>query len=125
MSDPEGGSTRVRVDVRGDAVRARIVPQSAPLAAQLAADAGEARAALQNQGFTTAHVTVRTAAATPIGASVPTQADQPQTASSVGRSMDAPPNQQSGHDAGQDTARDSANWQGSRSHHRPPRERER
>ncbi|HVO33915.1 MAG TPA: hypothetical protein VMT21_00040 [Gemmatimonadales bacterium] len=126
VSDPEGGSTRVRVDVRGDAVRARIVPQSTPLAAQLTADVGDANAALQRQGFATAHVVVRTPPATPVGGAAPVQPAEPPIVPSVGRSMDAPPNpRQPGHDAGQETARDPANWQGSRSHHRSTRERER
>jgi hypothetical protein len=123
---PEGGSTRVRVDVHGDAVRARIVPQSAPLAAELAAGAGDARAALQHQGFATAQVIVRTPPATPAGAAAPASPAEAASVSSVGRSMDAPPNpRQSGREASQQSARDPAHWQGPRSHHRSSRERER
>jgi hypothetical protein len=126
VSGPEGGTTRVRVDVRGDSVRARIVPDSAPLAAKLTADIGDAHAALQGQGFTTAHVAVRTPPATPAGTAAPTQLPEAATVSSVGRSMDAPPNpRQSGRDASQQSARDPAHWQGPRSHQRSPRERER
>ena len=125
LPDPEGGNTRIRVDVRGDTVRARIVPQHPELAGRLTADVDDVRAGLGRQGFSTATVSIRTPPATTGRESVAAASDGT-SVSPAGRSTDAPPDtRQSGRDAGDGSARDPADRHGSRPHQRSARERER
>jgi hypothetical protein len=59
FTDAEGVEGRLRVAVRGQAVRATIVSDDATVARQLRADMGELQQALDQQGFRDAQVSVQ------------------------------------------------------------------
>jgi hypothetical protein len=59
VADAEGRQTRIRVAVRGEQVRATILPPDAASARQLEQRMDELQAALVRQGFTDAKVTVQ------------------------------------------------------------------
>jgi hypothetical protein len=127
IPDERGATVRVRVEVRGETVNARIVHPDAQVTRDLRQGLDELRGALEQRGFTDARLSVKAPAAIAEPAAPPpfvplaNAGDARSVRPAAAASDPSPANQ----DRGSDAAKDHQGHDGSRPQPRSKRERER